>query len=227
MMILPSLYDFNMSHISLLAVVSMPDDGSSRKTSLDPPMRAIPSCNFHFWPPESDLTLWFLFFQSFKSQRSCQISLFLPVKGAPLKSENRLKCSQGVKRGKRMLCWGQTPIIFQSLPVFLKTSTPITWALPFDFPSIPERQLIVVVLPAPLCPRRANIYPAYMLMFKFSTATKEPKVFLKPLISKNLFSSSSLNKFSSIFSNLSLSYLSSFSEWWWSSFLWTNKLGNQ
>jgi len=66
-----------------------------------------------------------------------------------------------------------------------------------------------------------------MLMFKFSIATKEPKVFHNPLISKNWFSSSSLNKFSSIFSNLSLSYLSSFSEWWWSSFLWTNKLGNQ
>lgn len=116
-----------------------------------------------------------------------------------MKSENILRCSHGVKRGNKMLCYGQTPIIFLNFPGFLKTSTPITLATPFDLLNIPERQLIVVVLPAPLWPNKAKIYPAYMFIDKFSIATKLPNTFLKPLTSRNLFSSSSQIKVSGTF----------------------------
>ena len=145
------------------------------------------------------MTHWFHFFQSFRSFKSFLISTFLFLQEAPLKSENMLRCSQGVNKGNRILCYGHTPIIFRSFPGFQNTSTPITFAIPFDFLSIPERQLIVVVFPAPLWPNKAKIYPAYMLIERFSIATNFPKTFQRPLTSKNLFSSSSHIKVSGTF----------------------------
>lgn len=156
-MILPSRYLLSMSHISLLAVVSSPEEGSSRKISFDPPMRAIPSWSFHFIPPESPPTLEFHLWYIFRSHNTYLISVFLLLNGVPLKSYIMLKCSQGVNNGKRILCWGHIPMIFLNLLVLLNTSTPITSACPLLFESIPLKQFIVVVFPAPLWPKSAKI----------------------------------------------------------------------
>ena len=45
----------------------------------------------------------------------------------------------------------------------------------------------VVVFPAPLCPKRANICPLYIVMLTPLTATLSPNFFTKFLIYKHCF----------------------------------------
>ena len=47
---------------------------------------------------------------------------------------------------------------------------------------IPVNIFIVVVLPAPLCPKRTNTWPLYMDKFKLSTAVLSPNIFVSPFI---------------------------------------------
>jgi len=55
--------------------------------------------------------------------------------------------------------YGQTPIIFLISSIYSSTSYPNIFALPFVKFSNPVSIEIVVVLPAPLPPNNAKIYP--------------------------------------------------------------------
>lgn len=66
--------------------------------------------------------------------------------------------------------------------ISLKMSMPNTDALPLLGSNNPVSIDMVVVLPAPLWPRSANIYPLYIVMLVLSTATLVPNSFLSPLI---------------------------------------------
>ena len=52
MIILSRLYVFSISQKRRRVVVSIPDVGSSSKTSLESPIRAIPAESLRLWPPE-------------------------------------------------------------------------------------------------------------------------------------------------------------------------------
>ncbi len=110
----------------------------------------------------------------------------------PLKEANNFKCSSGVSISKRTSCYGQTPNIILTSCIYSKMSMPKTSAFPFVGSISPVNIEIAVVLPAPLCPRRAKIWPEYIVKSIPFTATFYPKVFPNPLILRHSLSYSYL-----------------------------------
>ena len=141
----------------LLAVGSIPDVGSSSSTNLESPINAIASESFLFYPPERFLARAYLLEVKFKSSRSwfiCALTLWL---GVFFKLANNIKCSSTVKFSKRTSCYGHTPIISWRTSKSRKASRPKVSISPDVASTIPVIIYIVVVFPAPLCPKRANI----------------------------------------------------------------------
>ena len=64
---------------------------------------------------------------------------------------------------------------------------PITSAFPEEGSIKPVSIDKVVVLPAPLCPRRAKIYPLYIVMLVPLTAILSPNFLTRFLICKHCF----------------------------------------
>lgn len=103
----------------------------------------------------------------------------------PLKEANNLKCSSGVSRSKRTSCYGQTPSIILNSFIFSNIFFPKTLALPYCGSINPVSIDKVVVFPAPLWPRSANIYPLYIVKSTPFTAILFPNFFFKSLIIKH------------------------------------------
>lgn len=72
--------------------------------------------------------------------------------------------------------------------MLLKISIPKTSAQPSLGSMRPVSMEMVVVLPAPLCPKRAKIYPLYMVRFVPPTAVLFPNFLTRPLTLRQLFS---------------------------------------
>lgn len=99
------LYYFSISQMYLLAEVSIPLVGSSRKTILLLPMKAIATLSFRFYPPERFLL--YTSALSFKptSPINFSTSLLMSVlSDIPLYLANSSRCSLTVSTSKRTLC---------------------------------------------------------------------------------------------------------------------------
>lgn len=84
--------------------------------------------------------------------------------------------------------------------MLLKMSIPNTSAAPSSAGIRPVNMDKVVVLPAPLCPKSAKIYPLYMVMLVPFTATLSPNLFTSPQILRHSLFDSCLFKESGIIS---------------------------
>mmetsp|Transcript_8940 Transcript_8940/g.8835 ORF Transcript_8940/g.8835 Transcript_8940/m.8835 type:complete len:204 (-) Transcript_8940:1262-1873(-) len=171
----------------------MPEVGSSRKTILDPPMKAIPTDNFLFCPPDRVLEYALRFSVNPTLCIIFSTSSFRSALLVPLNVANSCKCSSTVNISNRISCWGQTPRFFLIAAISVLISSPSMVADPAEGGVSPVNMEIAVVLPAPLCPKRAVICPEYMFKFKPSTATFFPvfvlNSFTRSLISTQVLSS--------------------------------------
>ena len=84
------------------------------------------------------------------------------------------RCSFTVNRSNSTLCWGQSPKLSLIASISVIILFPSMWAEPEEGGNKPVNIDIVVVFPAPLCPRRAVIWPLKMLSESSSTATLDP-----------------------------------------------------
>lgn len=81
-----------------------------------------------------------------------------------------LRCSLTVSLSKRTLCWGHIPRLLRIRAMSSTTLNPLIWADPLVGGKSPVNIDMVVVLPAPLWPNSAVIWPLYMLSVRLSTA---------------------------------------------------------
>lgn len=93
--------------------------------------------------------------------------------------------------------------------MLLNMSVPKTVAVPAVGSNRPVNMEIVVVLPAPLCPSKAKIYPLYMVRSVPLTAFLGPNSLTKPLTIKQSLSTSYFLQASDTGSNLVRSAIAS------------------
>jgi len=85
----------------------------------------------------------------------CLTSPSINSAGVPLNELKSFKWSSGVKKSNNTSCYGHTPRIFLKSSIPPKILFPNTSAWPSVGSNKPVSIEIVVVFPAPLCPRRA------------------------------------------------------------------------
>ena len=122
MMILSLRYFLNMFQRARLAPRSIPEVGSSRRTSFDYPIKAIETESFLLFPPEREPDLLFLSIVKPTSRTISLISFYLSLISPPLSSKNKSKCSMGVRSSNKTSCYGQTPIFSRTFYKSLKIS---------------------------------------------------------------------------------------------------------
>mmetsp|Transcript_6715 Transcript_6715/g.15363 ORF Transcript_6715/g.15363 Transcript_6715/m.15363 type:complete len:209 (-) Transcript_6715:923-1549(-) len=158
----------------------MPAVGSSRTTNLDPPQTAMATDSLRRCPPESSLPRWSRRSSRWKSVVSSALSLFASSYEAPLSCAKNRMCSRTVRLSKSTSCCGQMPSDPRTDSISVRMSDPYTCAplSPMEKSGAmrPVSMEMQVVLPAPLCPSRANIWFSYMLKDRSFTDTCEPKV---------------------------------------------------
>mmetsp|Transcript_8814 Transcript_8814/g.27898 ORF Transcript_8814/g.27898 Transcript_8814/m.27898 type:complete len:233 (+) Transcript_8814:2870-3568(+) len=159
------------------ATGSIPAVGSSRTMKRELPARAMEVESLRFWPPLSSEPRWAARSSRWKTARRFLASRRAAALDLPLRREKKTTCSERVRRGKRMSCWGQTPSVARRrcMPSFVRMSWPRTVARVSRRRSggrRPVRQAMVVVLPAPLWPRRQKISD-------LATANETPSTALK------------------------------------------------
>ena len=88
----------------------------------------------------------------------------------------KYRCSSTVISSKRTSCWGHRPRSDLTPSMSTQMSWPLTTAVPDVGGKSPVSMEIVVVLPAPLWPSRAVIWPSYMEMDRSFTASFFPNV---------------------------------------------------
>mmetsp|Transcript_34797 Transcript_34797/g.63335 ORF Transcript_34797/g.63335 Transcript_34797/m.63335 type:complete len:200 (-) Transcript_34797:129-728(-) len=152
----------------------MPEVGSSRNTTLESPMKAMPTLSLRFCPPESDLAFLFRFSVRPTSTIIFSTAPFRAARGTPLKTAYIRRCSRTVRSGYRMSCCGHTPSVRRMNFICVNTSRPWMKAAPPVGASRPVSIEIVVVLPAPLWPSSAVICPRYMVSPRSCTAFLGP-----------------------------------------------------
>ena len=152
-------YFLSIFHRARRALRSMPEVGSSRRTSLDPPTSAIDTDSLRLLPPESDPDYLSLSTVRPTSLTMSSISFVFLAGSPPLSSKKRSRCSIGVKSSNKTSCWGHTPINWRTSCMSLNTSRSKTEAFPSVGTIRPVSIEIVVVLPAPFWPSSAKICP--------------------------------------------------------------------
>lgn len=169
-MILSYLYYFIIFHKNLFAWTSIPLVGSSRIMNLESPKNAIATHNFRFYPPER-----FLAIISFYSVNLISFNIFNTYSShysywTFLTAQYTIRFSYTVNDPNIVFIYGHTPIIPFNL-FFRKISLfPNILIVPSVYSNCPERILIVVDFPAPLCPKKENIWFWYKSKFKESNA---------------------------------------------------------
>ena len=92
----PAFFFLRRFHVARCAYTSMPEVGSSRKTTLAEPMKAIASCSFLFCPPLSDgASALILLSRPTSRSRSCTAAS-RSARGTPLSLPTRRRCSPTV-----------------------------------------------------------------------------------------------------------------------------------
>mmetsp|Transcript_8624 Transcript_8624/g.35138 ORF Transcript_8624/g.35138 Transcript_8624/m.35138 type:complete len:347 (-) Transcript_8624:1963-3003(-) len=168
------------SQLKRRAYGSMPLVGSSRNTTRGSPMKAIASDNLRRCPPESALAGVSIFApRSTERAARTASAAATAVEGAPLMRAKISKCSRTVMLGHRISNCGQRPSERLMAPMSSDTESPSMSASPWVGCSMPVRSAMVVVLPAPLWPRRAVTSPACIDRSTPSTATLSPNTFVR------------------------------------------------
>ncbi len=146
-MILSCLKFLSISQMYLLALVSMPEVGSSRTMNFEFPMKAMPVESLLLWPPERFLLNSLVFSFKFRSAIIFNTSTSIRAGSLPLNTANSSRCSFTVSSSNRMSNYGHTPISLRTSSIWLSMSFPKIEALPEEKLSSPVNIDIVVVLP--------------------------------------------------------------------------------
>ena len=150
-MIILSFFKLLMSsHVSLLEVGSIPEEGSSRRISLVSPARAINNCNFLFYPPDrvEAKASFFFSIETRGNILSIYSEIWLGV--ISLMPQKYCRFSATVSYKIRTSSWGQMPVILFNYSLCLKRSNWKTCPCPDVGLRNPVSIEMVVVLPAPL-----------------------------------------------------------------------------
>ena len=142
------------SHVNLREYGSIPDVGSSRKTTFGRPMNAIASESFLRCPPDRSPVLYASFSESATSFTAAITSRPIIFFGIPPNAAYSSRCSFTVSVGHRTSNCGQIPSDARIVGMSVLIDRPFIFASPPLALSMPVRMLIVVVFPAPLCPSR-------------------------------------------------------------------------
>eukprot|EP01137_Pigoraptor_chileana_P029005 Opistho-2@13609 len=167
----PSLWRMSRSHIARRLLTSTPADASSHIITLDPPTRARPTDSLRFIPPESVWAFALILSERWRSSMICRHSASTRSLSTPLKPQKSWQCSMTVRDSSRQLYCGTKPRLWRMLSMPSRMLAPFTNASPDDGGKRPVSMDMVVVLPAPLCPSSAVIWPRYIFSERSSTAT--------------------------------------------------------
>ena len=179
MTVLPSFSICSMSHITRRLSGSRPAVGSSKIRTRGFPIRAMATQSFRFIPPLKALLLASILLS--RSQRLITSRTSLSVISTAFKSANNCTCSRTVNLSHKTLCCGQIPTSSRTAVMSWAMLFPRTKASPPLGSTPPVNICIVVVFPAPLCPKRAVISPRYISTVSPSTAlTSVPYTFRRP-----------------------------------------------
>mmetsp|Transcript_27002 Transcript_27002/g.89627 ORF Transcript_27002/g.89627 Transcript_27002/m.89627 type:complete len:238 (-) Transcript_27002:1832-2545(-) len=170
-----------MFQVLLLLNGSIPEVGSSKKQTGGRPKSAKHKDNFRFCPPDKPPARVLAFSMSPTCAiMSCALaSTSWP--GTPRRRAKMTKCSRTVSSSQSTSCCGQTPMRRRISASSVRRERPATVASPDVGATMPVSMLTVVVLPAPLCPSSAKIWPSYIVSSRFATAT-----FMPPGVSNSL-----------------------------------------
>ena len=140
-------------------MISIPLEGSSKNITSLPPIKDIAIDNFLLCPADKFLASIYCIFSIWKSRNVLLISSFTLDDSTPLNIEKISKCSRIFKSSKRVSCCGHIPnfLLKASILSLSSTLSPQYNAFPLVASYIPVNIDINVVLPAPLCPNKANI----------------------------------------------------------------------
>mmetsp|Transcript_18080 Transcript_18080/g.52663 ORF Transcript_18080/g.52663 Transcript_18080/m.52663 type:complete len:211 (+) Transcript_18080:1515-2147(+) len=155
----------------------MPLVGSSRKTTGLSPVSAEATHKRRFWPPESVLQRSSSFSGMPSEWRTSLMRSATCASPTPRRLAKNVRCWRTVKTSYSGLSWGQMLSCRRTPSMSVKTSNPLTEAAPLVIGMSPTTQLMAVVLPAPLCPRRAKTSAPKMSSDMSSTATLPRKTF--------------------------------------------------
>ena len=138
---------------------SMPLVGSSRITTDGFPTNATATESFLRCPPESTPASHSALLSRPTAAILSLTSRVISDSGTPLNRAKSSRCSLAVSVGQRTSNWGQTPRSFLIDCISVSTLMPSIVAAPPSWLIMPVSTEMVVVLPAPLCPRSAVICP--------------------------------------------------------------------
>ena len=161
-------------HASRLDLGSKPLVGSSSNTTLEGPMSAIAICSRRFIPPESVTDRASAFCSNPTSRSFFATSRSTSREGTPFRTANMRRCSAHVNAGKRTFCCGHTPRHLRHSASDPSSECPATMASPPEGGVSPVSMAIVVLLPAPLGPRRPVTCPSYSATLSGDTASTGP-----------------------------------------------------
>mmetsp|Transcript_37688 Transcript_37688/g.63426 ORF Transcript_37688/g.63426 Transcript_37688/m.63426 type:complete len:286 (+) Transcript_37688:679-1536(+) len=168
---------------------SIPLVGSSRNTTLGLPRKAMERDSLRFCPPDSDDTNESVFSSRPTSCSSSVISWSTYCGGMPVKVAYNRMCSFTVSSGHRMSNCGHTPRLLRMASISVRMSIPSISARPSSGASPPVSMEMVVVLPAPLCPKRHEISFLANVNESLFTARTSPKVLPSPMTFTAAFAS--------------------------------------
>lgn len=158
-----------MFQIALLDKASIPEVGSSRKMTYELPTKDIAKDSFLFDPPDNAETKQF--YSSINSVTSNISSNSELCIYTPLIENINCKCSKTVKSSYRQSFYVHNPRLNLILSKSRSKSLPYILTIPLVFEIIPVNNEIIVVFPAPLWPKRQNIWPSYRFSVMLLTAT--------------------------------------------------------
>ena len=143
--------------ITLLDKESIPLVGSSKNIIDDPPINASANDNFLLFPPLNIFINLFLSYSNYVIFNVSSISFSNESPTNPLTYPINYSISYTVKLSYNTSLYEHIPTLFLMLSILFSNSRPFMNILPLVFSIRPVSMLIVVVLPAPLCPNKHNI----------------------------------------------------------------------
>mmetsp|Transcript_33932 Transcript_33932/g.100786 ORF Transcript_33932/g.100786 Transcript_33932/m.100786 type:complete len:233 (-) Transcript_33932:144-842(-) len=166
----PLRHCFSVSHMPRRAKGSMPLEGSSRITRYGLERKASAQLSFRFMPPERADERACILSMSATAERSCS-PLFTSASFDmfPILPKS-MRCSKTVSSSTSTLCCGQKPMSLRTIRSCSGTWEPLTLIVPRVWGRQPVSIIIVVVLPAPLWPRRQKHSSWYMVRERLLTA---------------------------------------------------------
>eukprot|EP00659_Diplonema_papillatum_P016563 gene16562-biopygen16702 len=168
----------NAPHRERRASGSIPADGSSRKMTGGPPIRAIATDSFRRFPPDSDFEIFARWGMRPSPWRSRSMDGATCLLGTPRSDANSCRCSCTVRLSRHASNCGQNPRFCLARCASFTTSypRPVFGFCPMNArPPLggysPESTDSVVVFPAPFVPKNAKSSPPLTPKDRSCTAT--------------------------------------------------------